>query len=203
MKLAVLLASRTTEDLWGVTASLLVDSSRQTTIKDRFIAGVQQLLRVDRESVEPVAGDITALETVSSQLANILDWVPANPPRPRVERRKPVQTAPAAAPAPVSSAVAAVGRPAGCPEGEAGCVAAPGARPVASVLRDFSAPVILERKTSAEERAFLLAHDTDPFNKWEAGRALARDGLVQMIRDGAAPDWAAFRKSSSGSRRDG
>ena len=24
------------------------------------------------------------------------------------------------------------------------------------------------------ERAFLLAHDTDPFNKWEAGRALGR-----------------------------
>jgi aminopeptidase N len=29
-----------------------------------------------------------------------------------------------------------------------------------------------------EERAFLLAHDTDPFNKWEAGPALAKDVLA-------------------------
>ncbi len=66
-----------------------------------------------------------------------------------------------------------------------------GARPVPSILRGFSAPVILERATSDAERAFLLAHDTDPFNKWEAGRALARAGLMRMIRDGAPAD-AAF-----------
>ena len=63
-----------------------------------------------------------------------------------------------------------------------------GARPVASILRGFSAPVILERETTDTERAFLLAHDTDPFNKWEAGRQLARGALTAMIRDGAAPD---------------
>ncbi|ARE41588.1 Membrane alanine aminopeptidase N [Rhodovulum sp. P5] len=62
-----------------------------------------------------------------------------------------------------------------------------GAKPVPSLLRGFSAPVILERETSAEERAFLLAHDTDPFNKWEAGRALAKDVLVAMITANAAP----------------
>ena len=62
------------------------------------------------------------------------------------------------------------------------------ARPVPSVLRGFSAPVIVERETDTAERAFLLAHDTDPFNRWEAGRALAREGLLAMIRDGAAPD---------------
>ncbi|WP_297768422.1 aminopeptidase N [uncultured Roseovarius sp.] len=65
-----------------------------------------------------------------------------------------------------------------------------GSRPIPSILRDFSAPVILERETSNEERAFLLAHDTDPFNKWEAGRALARNGLLAMILEGAAPDAA-------------
>ncbi|MFO7759692.1 MAG: aminopeptidase N [Roseovarius sp.] len=64
------------------------------------------------------------------------------------------------------------------------------ARPTPSILRDFSAPVIVERETSNAERAFLLAHDTDPFNKWEAGRALARDGLMAMIRHGAEPDRA-------------
>lgn len=60
-------------------------------------------------------------------------------------------------------------------------------RPVASILRGFSAPVLLERQVSTEERAFLLAHDTDPFNRWEAGRALAKEVLARMIVDGAAP----------------
>ncbi|WP_417603052.1 aminopeptidase N [Primorskyibacter flagellatus] len=62
------------------------------------------------------------------------------------------------------------------------------ARPIPSILREFSAPVVLERETSADERAFLLAHDTDPFNRWEAGRQLARDGLIAMIRNGSPTD---------------
>ncbi|WP_420859386.1 aminopeptidase N [Marivivens marinus] len=62
------------------------------------------------------------------------------------------------------------------------------ARPIPSILRGFSAPVILQRDTTNSERAFLLAHDTDPFNKWEAGRNLALDALTRMIGDNAAPD---------------
>ena len=64
-------------------------------------------------------------------------------------------------------------------------------RPTASILRGFSAPVVLDRQVSAAERAFLLAHDTDPFNRWEQGRALAKDTLARMITEGAAPgtDW--------------
>ncbi|MBW6418165.1 aminopeptidase N [Celeribacter sp. PS-C1] len=65
-----------------------------------------------------------------------------------------------------------------------------GARPVASVLRDFSAPVILEREIDNDTRAFLLAHDTDPFQKWEMGRALAKDTLIAMIVDGTEPSHA-------------
>ena len=61
-------------------------------------------------------------------------------------------------------------------------------KPVPSILRGFSAPVIVQRETTNAERAFLMAHDTDPFNKWESGRALARDGLIRMIRDGSTPD---------------
>ncbi|MDA1325533.1 MAG: D-glycero-beta-D-manno-heptose-7-phosphate kinase [Proteobacteria bacterium] len=48
------------QTLSAVKSCLLIDASRQTTIKDRFIAGVQQLLRVDRESTAPVDGDIAA-----------------------------------------------------------------------------------------------------------------------------------------------
>ena len=61
------------------------------------------------------------------------------------------------------------------------------ARPIASVLRGFSAPVVLERVVPAAERAFLLAHDTDPFNRWEAGRALTKDVLARMIIDAVPP----------------
>ncbi len=63
-----------------------------------------------------------------------------------------------------------------------------GARPVPSILRGFSAPVIVMRDVPSAERAFLLAHDTDPFNKWEAGRALGKTVLCAMITDGAAPN---------------
>jgi aminopeptidase N len=64
-------------------------------------------------------------------------------------------------------------------------------RPIPSILRAFSAPVILDRKTPPEERAFLLAHDTDLFNKWEAGTALARDVMAEMVLKGTepAPAW--------------
>ena len=64
-------------------------------------------------------------------------------------------------------------------------------RPVPSILRGFSAPVILDWQSSPEERAFLLAHDTDPFNKWEAGRALAKDVMTRMVTEDAqpGPDW--------------
>ncbi|MCY4180495.1 MAG: aminopeptidase N, partial [Litoreibacter sp.] len=64
------------------------------------------------------------------------------------------------------------------------------AKPVPSINRGFSAPIILERDQTNEERAFLLAHDTDPFNKWEAGRALGRDVLVRMVTQDASPDQA-------------
>ena len=48
-------------------------------------------------------------------------------------------------------------------------------RPIPSILRGFSAPVILDHAIDNARRAFLFAHDTDSFNRWEAGRDLARD----------------------------
>ena len=63
-----------------------------------------------------------------------------------------------------------------------------GARPVPSILRGFSAPVILHRDTDNAERAFLMAHDTDPYNRWEAGRGLAKQALMRMITEDADPD---------------
>ncbi len=60
-------------------------------------------------------------------------------------------------------------------------------RPIPSILRGFSAPVILDRQPGAAERAFLMAHDTDPFNRFEAGRALSKDVLARMVTEDAAP----------------
>jgi aminopeptidase N len=62
------------------------------------------------------------------------------------------------------------------------------ARPVASVLRGFSAPVILSRATGDAERAFLFAHDSDPFNRWEAGRGLAQAVIAAEIAGRAGPE---------------
>ena len=59
-------------------------------------------------------------------------------------------------------------------------------RPVPSLLRGFSAPVILERQPTPAERAFLLAHDRDPFNKWEAGRAYALALVARLAADPSA-----------------
>jgi len=61
-------------------------------------------------------------------------------------------------------------------------------RPKASILRGFSAPVILNRPLSVADRAFYLAHDTDPFNRFEAGRSLAKEVLLAtLIRNQPTP----------------
>ncbi len=55
------------------------------------------------------------------------------------------------------------------------------AAPVPSLLRDFSAPVILKFDYRPAELAHLMAHDSDPFNRWEAGQRLARNLLLEGI----------------------
>ena len=67
------------------------------------------------------------------------------------------------------------------------------AQPVPSLLRGFSAPVILRCDYSATDLAHLMAHDSDPFNRWEAGQRLALDVLLAAIADlraGRAPTWS-------------
>jgi aminopeptidase N len=54
--------------------------------------------------------------------------------------------------------------------------------PVPSLLRGFSAPVILEYDFSDQQLLALLAHDTDPFNRWEAAQRLATGRALTFIR---------------------
>jgi aminopeptidase N len=61
------------------------------------------------------------------------------------------------------------------------------AEPVPSLLRGFSAPVILTIDYSDAQLLTLLAHDTDPFNRWEAGQRLALKRALQFIRGSAQP----------------
>ncbi len=54
-------------------------------------------------------------------------------------------------------------------------------RPVPSLLRGFSAPVMLDSDLSDDDLAHLMAHDTDAFNRWEAGQRLALNILLRGI----------------------
>jgi aminopeptidase N len=61
------------------------------------------------------------------------------------------------------------------------------AEPVPSLLRGFSAPVVLEHDYSDAQLLTLLAHDSDPFNRWEAGQRLALKRALQFIHSQAHP----------------
>jgi len=53
--------------------------------------------------------------------------------------------------------------------------------PTPSLLRGFSAPVKLEIDLSNEELGFLMAHDTDDFNRWDAGQQLGVNLGLQLL----------------------
>ena len=59
-----------------------------------------------------------------------------------------------------------------------------------SLNRGFSAPIKVTSNVSADDLRFLAAHDTDPFNRWQAVQTLAHALLVDnvaAIRAGRAP----------------
>ena len=54
-------------------------------------------------------------------------------------------------------------------------------RPVPSLLRGFSAPVKLNTTESEADLRFRLAHDSDDFNRWDAGQTLAIRTLLALV----------------------
>jgi len=63
-------------------------------------------------------------------------------------------------------------------------------KPVASLLRTFSAPVRLEPFHTRAELTFLMANDTDLFNRWDASFSLAETIILELaetFRIGARP----------------
>ncbi len=68
------------------------------------------------------------------------------------------------------------------------------ARPVPSLLRGFSAPVKLKTDLTDGDLTFLMANDSDAFNRWEAGQILGTRILLGLVaerqagREAALPD---------------
>ncbi|MCC6135467.1 MAG: aminopeptidase N [Candidatus Contendobacter sp.] len=55
------------------------------------------------------------------------------------------------------------------------------ARPIPSLLRGFSAPVKLNTTETEADLRFRLAHDSDDFNRWDAGQTLAIRTLLALV----------------------
>ena len=55
--------------------------------------------------------------------------------------------------------------------------------PVPSLLRGFSAPVRLSYDYTDEQLAFLMAHDSDEFNRWDASQMFSMAVIGRLIED--------------------
>ncbi len=55
--------------------------------------------------------------------------------------------------------------------------------PTPSLLRNYSAPVKLRVDLTDDQLAFLLAHDSDAFNRWEAGQMLGTRVVLGLVDD--------------------
>ncbi|MBA5776389.1 aminopeptidase N [Stappia sp. F7233] len=64
-------------------------------------------------------------------------------------------------------------------------------KPIPSLLRNFSAPVLLESNLGEDDLLFLARHDRDPFNRWQALQTVALQALIagaSAAVEGRTPD---------------
>ncbi|QMW23016.1 aminopeptidase N [Sandaracinobacteroides saxicola] len=103
--------------------------------------------------------------------------------------------APDAAPLPIPLATALFGRQTGARLGEERLILLDQAEtrvtfeavrepPVLSINRGFSAPVLVQAAQSADDLAFLAAHDDDGFGRYEAMQQLLLNALIQSAGGG-------------------
>lgn len=69
------------------------------------------------------------------------------------------------------------------------------AEPVPSILRGFTAPVVLEFDYTDAQLLHLLAHDSDAFNRWEAGQRLAVKSALIAINSIAVSPSTDYRQT--------
>jgi aminopeptidase N len=55
------------------------------------------------------------------------------------------------------------------------------AKPILSINRGFSAPIRLDTDLTNNDLAFLAAHDSDPFNRWQALQTIAMRLLIENV----------------------
>ena len=55
-------------------------------------------------------------------------------------------------------------------------------RPVLSVNRGFSAPIVLKSNVTAADQLFLIGHDSDSFNRWEAAQTIGKKLIVKAVK---------------------
>ncbi len=73
--------------------------------------------------------------------------------------------------------------------------------PVPSILRGFTAPVLLDFAYSDDQLLTLLAHDPDPFNRWEAGQRLALRSAIHTLAGDALAGSAPLNDDYIGAMR--
>jgi aminopeptidase N len=80
------------------------------------------------------------------------------------------------------------------------------ARPVPSLLRGFSAPVKVRYDYDHASLMFLMAHDSDGFNRWDAAQLLAQRVILRRVAEPGSPlpagFVAAFRQALADGRAD-
>jgi aminopeptidase N len=80
------------------------------------------------------------------------------------------------------------------------------ARPVPSLLRGFSAPVKVRCDHDHESLMFLMAHDSDGFNRWDVAQLLAQRVILGRVAEPGSPVpagfVAAFRQALTDGRTD-
>jgi aminopeptidase N len=59
-------------------------------------------------------------------------------------------------------------------------------KPIASINREFSAPVKLTTDLSFDDHLFLMANDSDSFNRFEAAQVVAQKLMLDLIKDAKA-----------------
>ncbi|MCC3860151.1 aminopeptidase N [Pseudemcibacter aquimaris] len=56
-------------------------------------------------------------------------------------------------------------------------------KPIPSILRGFSAPIKLNTDLTRDEQIFLIGHDSDSFNRWEAAQEISTDIILKLVDD--------------------
>jgi aminopeptidase N len=74
--------------------------------------------------------------------------------------------------------------------------------PVPSILRGFTAPVVLDVDYTDAQLLHLLSHDSDAFNRWEAGQRLAVRAATAAINDATNSGAARARNQGATAAND-